>query len=288
MPLFDTQFLQQLEYLSLVSKRLFRGELLAQKRSKQLGGGIEFADHREYVPGDDFRHVDWNLYARHEELLLKRFQEEQDLHVYILLDASRSMSTGSPSKFDLARRLAGALAYIALADLDRVCLVTFAQGVVAEFPLTRGKARALSLLNFLESQTPDGAATNLTDMVTAFVHRTSRPGLALVISDFFDANGFEPAIDKLRHHQFEPRLIQVLDARDADPQILGDIELLDVETQELRKITVTERQLERYRERFADYVRSIERYCLHYGINLTTAHTSDSFEDLVMNMMRRA
>src|SRR5881398_2425430 len=123
MALFDSEFLQKLEYLSLVSKRVFRGSLLAQRRTMQMGGGIEFADHRDYTPGDDFRYLDWHLYARHEQLLLKRFQEEEDLHVYLLLDCSRSMAFGDPPKFDFARRVAAALAYIALADLDRVALV---------------------------------------------------------------------------------------------------------------------------------------------------------------------
>ncbi len=286
MALFDSNFLQKLEYLSLVSRRVFRGELLAQKRTKQLGGGIEFADHREYAPGDDFRHVDWNLYARHGELLLKRFQEEQDLHVYVLLDCSRSMSIGNPSKFDLARRIAAALAYIALADLDRVAIVAFANGVVADFPLTRGKARVLSLLEFLEQQTASGEATNLSDLVTAFVHRTQRPGLAIVVSDFFDPQGYQSAIDKLRHHQFEPRLVQVHDATEADPQLLGDVELLDVESNELRKLTVTERNLAQYRQAFADFLASIRTYCGRYGLHETIARTDEPFDELILGMMR--
>src|SRR5437764_7211392 len=130
MPLFDSEFLKKLEYLSLVSKRVFRGQLLAQRRTMQLGGGIEFADHREYTPGDDFRYLDWHVFARHDQLLLKRFQEEQDLHVYILLDCSRSMGFGSPCKFDFARQVAAALAYIALSDLDRVAVIAFAGDVV--------------------------------------------------------------------------------------------------------------------------------------------------------------
>ncbi len=125
MALFDSDFLKKLEYLSLVSRRVFRGQLLAQRRTMQLGGGIEFADHREYTPGDDFRYLDWNLYARHDELLLKRFQEEEDLHVYFLLDCSRSMGFGDPPKFDFARQVTAALAYIALADLDRMAVVAF-------------------------------------------------------------------------------------------------------------------------------------------------------------------
>ena len=161
MALFDSDFLKKLEYLSLVSRRVFRGQLLAQKRTMQLGGGIEFADHRAYTAGDDLRYLDWNVFARHDELLIKRFQEEEDLHVYILLDCSRSMGMGSPPKFDLARHLAAALGYIALADLDRVSIIAFAGEIVGDFPLTRGKARILSLLKFLENLSPRQTDTDL-------------------------------------------------------------------------------------------------------------------------------
>src|SRR3954447_6745349 len=146
MPLFDSNFLKQLEYLSLVSRRVFCGSPLAPRRTMQLGSGIELAEHREYSAGDDLRYLDWNIYARHGELLLKRFQEEEDLHVYFLLDCSRSMGYGNPPKFDLARQVTAALAYIALANLDRIAIVAFANDIVADFPLTRGKGRILSLL----------------------------------------------------------------------------------------------------------------------------------------------
>src|SRR5437764_13393754 len=161
MALFDSDFLKKLEYLSLISKRVFRGSLMAQRRTMQMVFFVEFADHREYTPGDDFRYLDWNLFARHDELLLKRFQEEEDLHVYFLLDCSRSMAFGNPPKFDLARRVAAALAYIALADPDRRGITAFADDVQADLPLTRGKGRILSLLKFLDGLTASGEDTNL-------------------------------------------------------------------------------------------------------------------------------
>src|SRR5206468_5083474 len=185
MPLFDSDFLKKLEYLSIVSRRVFRGSLLAQRRTLQFGSGIEFADHREYTAGDDLRYLDWNVYARHGDLLLKRFQEEEDLHVYFLLDCSRSMGFGKPPKFDFARQVAAALGYIALADLDRVAVVAFAGDIVADFPLTRGKARILSLLKFMEDLKPQGTDTNLAAVATGFVHRNQRRGLAVVVSDLY-------------------------------------------------------------------------------------------------------
>ncbi len=288
MALFDSTFLSKLEYLSLVSRRVFRGQLLAQRRTMQMGGGIEFADHREYAPGDDLRYLDWNVYARHSELLLKRFQEEEDLHVYLLLDCSRSMSVGDPSKFDLARQLVAALAYIALADLDRIAVVSFADGIVSDFPLTRGKARILSLLKYLEEMPASGSETNLSEMVSAFVHRTNRRGLAIVVSDLFDPRGYQKSLDLLRHHQYEPSVIQIHDQSEAEPQMLGDVELLDVESGEVRKRTITEKNLRKYRTLFQEFLTSVETYCSSYGLGCTVTPANVPFDELILTMMRRA
>jgi uncharacterized protein (DUF58 family) len=288
MPLFDSDFLKKLEYLSLVSRRVFRGQLLAQRRTMQLGGGIEFADHREYTPGDDFRYLDWNVFARHDELLLKRFQEEEDLHVYILLDSSRSMAFGEPVKFDYARQVAAALGYIALADLDRVSVVAFAGDIVADFPLTRGKARILSLLKFLERLEPQGSVTDLARMARNFVHRGQRRGLAVVISDLFDSGGFERGLDLLRHNRYEPHVVQIFDRHEAEPQVKGDVELVDVETGLIQKVTITERNLRQYRKIFADYLESVRRYCNTYGIGGTRSATDVPFDELLLRMMRAA
>jgi uncharacterized protein (DUF58 family) len=284
--LFDSEFLKKLEYLSLVSRRVFRGQLLAQRRTMQLGGGIEFADHREYTPGDDFRYLDWNVFARHDELLLKRFQEEEDLHVYLLLDCSRSMAYGDPVKFDYARQLAAALGYIALADLDRVAVVAFAGDIVADFPLTRGKARVLSLLKFLERLEAQGIATDLERVARNFVHRGQRRGLAVVISDLFDPGGYERGLDILRHHRYEPYVVQPFDRREAEPQLKGDVELLDVETGAIQKVTITERNLRQYRRIFADFEESVRRYCNTYGIGGTRTTTDVPFDELLLRMMR--
>jgi uncharacterized protein (DUF58 family) len=286
--LFDSDFLKKLEYLSLVSRRVFRGSILAQRRTMQLGGGIEFADHRQYTPGDDFRYLDWNVYARHGDLLLKRFQEEEDLHVYFLLDCSRSMDYGDPSKFDFARQITAALAYIALADLDRVAVVAFSDEIVADFPLTRGKARILALLRFLEELKPQGTQTDLARVATGFVHRTQRRGLAVVVSDLYDPSGYERGLDILRHRRYEPHVVQIHDPREAHPDLRGDVELFDVETHAAQKVTVTERNLRRYREIFDAFQESIQTYCRTYGLSCTRATTETPFDELVLRMMRVA
>jgi uncharacterized protein (DUF58 family) len=286
--LFPADFLTRLEYLSIMSKKVFRGSLMAQRRTTQAGSGIEFSDHREYTSGDDLRYLDWNVYARHGDLLLKRFQEEQDLHVYLLLDCSRSMAFGSPVKFDLARQLAAALAYIALADLDRISIVAFADGLLADFPMTRGKARILPVMKFLEQLSPAGHATCLERAVQAFLLRRPRTGLAILISDLFDENGFEKGLDQLRYHRFDAHVIQLHDPQEADPALLGDVELTDMETSAIRRVTVTEKQLLTYKRLFQDHQQAVRDYCRHVAFGCTQASTRVSFDELIVQMMRES
>src|SRR5688572_7152609 len=289
MPLFDSDFLNKLEYLSLVSKRVFRGSLMAQRRTMQLGSGIEFADHREYNPGDDFRHLDWNLYARHDQLLLKRFQEEEDLHVYFLLDCSRSMAFGDPPKFDFARQVTAALAYIALADLDRISVTAFADDIVADYPLTRGKGRVLSLLKFLENLPASGQDTNLERVATGFIHREQRRGLVVVVSDLYDPNGFDRGLDLLRHRKYEPRVLQVFDKFEKDPpDLLGDVEMWDVESENSRKVTVTEKNLRQYKQLFDEFMGKVDGYCSKHSLGCTQTSTEITFDELILRMMRQA
>jgi len=262
---------------------------LAQRRTMQLGGGIEFADHREYTPGDDFRYLDWNVFARHDELLLKRFQEEEDLHVYLLLDSSRSMAFGEPVKFDYARQVTAALAYIALADLDRIAVVAFANDIMADFPLTRGKGRILALLKFLEGLIPSGEDTSLERVATGFVHREQRRGLVVVLSDLYDTAGFERGLDILRHRRYEPHLVQIYDKYEKEPDgMLGDLEMWDVESGAARKVTVTEKNLRQYRLLFDDFQTSVQRYCNRYGLGCTRTSTEIPFDQLILRMMRQA
>src|SRR4029078_6664251 len=137
--LFDDEFLKKLEYLSILSKRLFAGQFKAERRAMRRGTGLEFADYRQYVAGDDFRHLDWKAYLRLNRLILRLFEEEQDVPIYVFVDSSLSMNFGTPSKLDYARRVAAALCYIGLANLDRVHIVSFANNIASELSSQRGK-----------------------------------------------------------------------------------------------------------------------------------------------------
>src|SRR6185295_17423859 len=146
--------------LALVSRRICAGRLRAERRSKKKGSGVEFADHRDYVPGDDFRQIDWNVYQRFGKLLIRLYEEEEDLSIYFIIDCSASMGFGGGKKFDQARRLCAALAYVGLANLDRVTIVAVTDSVVARMPTTRGKGRIFKVFQFLQGlQT--GGDTNL-------------------------------------------------------------------------------------------------------------------------------
>ena len=286
--LFPPDFLTRLEYLSIMSKRVFRGSLLAQRRTMQMGSGIEFSEHREYSMGDDLRYLDWNIYARHGDLLIKRFQEEQDLHVYLMIDCSRSMGYGTPAKFDLARQLAAALAYIALADLDRIGIIAFADGIAAELPITRGKAKILTILKFLESLPITGQNTNLGRAVQQLVHRGNRSGIVVVISDLFDEHGFQAGLDQLRFKRFNAQVIQLHDPKEADPSLLGDVELVDVETSIARKVTITEKNLRNYKRLFTEHQTAVRDYCRSYELGCTQSPSIVPFDDLLIHMMQHS
>ena len=286
--LFPPDFLTRLEYLSMMSKRVFRGRLLAQRRSLQTGAGLEFSDHREYAPGEDLRYLDWNIYARHGQMLVKRFQEEQDLQVSVLLDASRSMSIGNPPKFDRARQLAAAFAWLALADLDRAGISVFADGLVQELPGGRGRERILTLMRFLEGLPAAGQGTRFARSVQDFLQRSPRPGLAIVLSDLLDPSGVSEGLDQLRHRRFDLHVVQLFDPRDARPELLGDVELEDPETGEVQQVRITERVASDYRRAFLEHQESIRGYCLRYGFRWTAADSSVPYDQLMLQMMKAA
>lgn len=284
--LFDEEFQRRLEVLAIVSRKLVSGRTRAERRSRKTGSGIEFADHREYAPGDDFRYLDWNLYARTGRLLLRLYEEEEDLSVYILLDVSRSMAFGSPSKLDYAKRLAAALGYIALANLDRVSIVTFSDGIEGRLAPTRGKNRIFKAFEFLRPVVPEGR-TGTADAMRTFVAQNKRRGVAILISDLYDPDGFEGGINTLRYNRFEPYVIQVFDPTEVRPPLHGDVRLVDNETGEVREVTITPRVLERYAKAHAEYRQRIADFCTGKQVPYYAVETSVPFDEAILDILRR-
>ena len=223
-PLFDSAFLAKLEQLHLLARRIFRGDRRAERRSRQTGASLEFADYREYTPGDEPRSIDWNAYGRLERLFVKLHEQEQDLPVTFLVDCSASMrwlpeeKPGALSKFDHARRLCAALAYIALANLDRVDIHFFAASSLAELGVARGKAQFHSVLKFLDAPPDADGPTRLRNAVQSLTQRARRRGLVFVLSDLFDPHGCEEPLSMLRHSQFDVHALQILAPEELAPR----------------------------------------------------------------------
>jgi len=284
--LFDDRFLKKLEHLSFISKRLLSGELMAERKSHKRGSGLEFADYRSYVAGDDFRHLDWKAYLRLNRLILRLFEEEQDVPIYIFVDSSLSMNFGTPSKLDYARRVAAALCYIGLANLDRVHIVSFANNIASELSSQRGKQQIFNVFRFLTDITPTGETDSRTAFLSWFSESKHR-GLAVVISDFFDSNGFEGGLDVLRHFRHDVFTIHIACPDEAEPQLQGDLMLVDAEDRLRREITVTPALLRAYRSEFERHCKAVESYCGRYELGYVRTITTFPFEDLILKIFRQ-
>ena len=286
--LFDSAFLAKLEQLHLLARRLFRGEQRAERRSRQLGSSLEFADYREYSAGDELRAIDWPAYARLERLFVKLYEQEQDLAVSFLVDTSASMRWRSAgfSKFDTARRITAALAYIALANLDRVSVHFFAAGLVSELGVMRGKAQFHSILDFLRDTPPDAKPTSLLASARAFSQRQKRSGIVFLLSDFFDPAGYEEPLALLQHGQHDVHAIQILDPAELAPTETGDLRLLEIDTGAGLEITANEAVLNRYREEIAAHNTALESYCHKRAIGHASVTCDLPFEDVVLKTLR--
>lgn len=284
--LFDDEFQRKLETLAIVSRRVFAGRMRAERRTKKKGSGIEFADHRDYTAGDDFRFVDWNIYQRFGRLLVRLYEEEEDLSIYFIVDCSASMAFGGGKKFDQARRLAAALAYVALANLDRVTIVGAGEGVVDRMPTTRGKGRIFRVFRFLE-RLETGGLTELQDATKTFVAQHKRRGLAVLISDLYDPAGFEHGINVLRYNKFEPYVLHIVDPAEARPNLKGDVRIYDCETGEEREVTVTDKVLARMEAEWNGYLDQVERFCVKKQVPYFRADVDTPFDELVLRVFRR-
>lgn len=292
--LFDPSFLKKLEMLTLVARQLFRGDTRGDRRSTVHGASVEFSDFRPYVQGDDFRRIDWNAYAKFESLMLRLFVEEQELAVHILLDCSKSMDYGEPqaaNKFNYARRLAAALAYIALANTDKVTFTTLAVDhendsyLGAPSGTLRGKPGILRLMERLAALKPAGN-TDLNGSLSRFAMRTGRAGLVVLISDFLSENGFEEGIKRLRYGKNDVVLVQTLAPQEMAPELLGDVRLVDLETDVGVDVSANRQVMQAYARRLSVFLGEIQAFAHKAGCSYVLAQTSSSFEDLVLKQFR--
>jgi uncharacterized protein (DUF58 family) len=284
--LFGDDFQRKLDYLALVSRKVFTGRMRAERKTKKSGSGIEFADHRDYQPGDDFRYLDWNVYQRFGRLLVRLFEEEEDLSIYFIVDASESMKFGDGAKLKQAKRIAAALAYVGLANLDRVCIVSTTDKVLDRMQETRGKARIFKVFRFLRELQPEGQ-TDLRAALKTFVAQHKKRGLVVLISDLYDPKGFEEGINVLRYNKYDPFVVHVTDKREKKPDLFGDVLLYDCETGDEREVTVTRGILDRFAEIHDEYIHEIERFCASRQVPYIQGDVTIPFDELILKIFRR-
>lgn len=284
--LFDTEFMHKLETLRLLARKAFRNPASGERTTLRRGMSLEFSDYRRYQAGDDFRYIDWNVYSRLDRLFLKIFTAEEDLTVHVLIDTSQSMQLGTPPKLDYARRVAAALGYIGLNNLDRVGVISFADELGTPMPPQRGRQQIFSMLRYFEALKSQGG-TNLNRVLRNYARQSTKTGLAIVLSDLFDVNGYERGLDALAYGNFDVLLIQLVDEMEINPQLDGALRLLDIESARQRRLTVNRRMLELYRQKITEYFADIETFCLKRNIEYLRASTVIPFEDLVLQYLRR-
>jgi uncharacterized protein (DUF58 family) len=278
--LLSPELLARLEKMELVSRKVFRGRMKGERRSPRKGQSVEFADFRNYVAGDDLRFVDWNTYARLEKLFLKMFLEEEDLHFYALVDASRSMDFGRPTKLRFAVQLAAALGFIGLVRGDRVKIETVGQSPRAPSPVFRGRRSLWRMLEHVEA-IRSGPTVSLAEGVKAFCLRNSGKGIVVVISDLMDKAGYEPALRYLASRQMDVYVVQTLSPEEFTPDLQGDLRLVDCEDGDAAEITANGPVVARYKQTLAAFVESVRDFCSHRGMTYLLARSETPVEGLL-------
>jgi uncharacterized protein (DUF58 family) len=284
--LLDPEFLHRLEQLELVSRKIFLGRLKGERLSKRKGQSVEFADYRPYVVGDDLRFLDWNLFGRLDRLFLRLFQEEEDLHFYLLIDNSLSMSFGTPTKLHYARQVAAALGFVGLVNLDRVIIEAFNDRLTQTMPAARGRRSLWRLMDFLQRLEPAGPS-DLRKALRAFSIKCSGKGIVVVLSDFMDKGGYEDALRYLVARQMDVYAIQILCQEEIEPEIVGDLKLVDVEDEDVAEITVSGPLLKRYKQNLAAYRAALQEFCARRGIAYLFTSNQVPFERLVLTYLRQ-
>jgi uncharacterized protein (DUF58 family) len=288
--IFDESTLHKLNALSLVAHQVRAGMIKGERRSTKRGSSIEFADYRDYVPGDDLRRLDWKVYARLDQPYIKLLEEEEDLAVHILIDASRSMDWGEDeyNKFQYVRKLAAGLGVTALSSGDRMTLQMF-QGQLqpGKYGPARGQHHIPRLLKFLEVQKTVGT-TDLDLSIRQYAQASTRAGLAILLSDLFSPDGYQDGLTRLQNKGFEVIVIHILSPDEVDPPQAGDLRLIDSETNGTQEVSLDGGMRRLYRERVSAWQEEIRAYCSKRGIRYFPISTALPWDKFIFNELRKA
>jgi uncharacterized protein (DUF58 family) len=290
--LLTPELLRRLEQFQLLAARRTKSSAKGERRSRARGQSVEFADYRNYVPGDDFRYLDWNLYGRLERLFLKLYEEERELPVRIFLDASESMGFGEPRKFDFARQLAAATGYVALCGFDRVSVVPFPDNPDeaawrSALRSVRGRKSSLEFFRNLARLTASGSA-DLNAALRRGALEARQTGMALVITDFLDPAGYEAGLNALVGRGFQVHAIQILAPEELNPATYGDLRLIDAESGAEQEVTFGKYRLKAYQQTVENFRLRLREFCQSRGITFFSVSSATSLEEMLLKQLRAA
>ncbi len=290
--LITPELLRRLEQFQLLAQRRAKSSARGERRSRARGQSVEFADHRNYVAGDDFRYLDWNLYGRLDRLFLKLYEEERELPVTIYLDASESMTFGTPRKFDFARQVAAAVGYVALCGFDRVSVMVFPDSPAESayrgaLRSVRGRKSSLQFFQNLSHLDAKGSA-EINSALRRGALEARHAGLAVVLSDFLDPAGYEPGLTALVGRGFQVSAVQILAPEEVNPGTYGDLRLVDSETGAVQEVTFGKFRLNTYRQTVNNYIQRLREFCQARGVNFFTSTSDASLDKLLLKQLREA
>ncbi len=280
----DAALRAKLANLSLVSQRPHGHLHTGGRRSRATGSSIEFADHRSYSPGDDYRQIDWNIYARTDELFVKVRESEETLVVHLLLDVSGSMASGAPTKFEVARAVLAALGWTALASRDVVAGASLGVDLGETFAPRQGEAYVARLFEFLERQQPSGE-TALARAVAAYNARALQHGVAVLASDLL-APDAPRAIGALAQRGHEVTVIHVLDEDFVNPAFADEVELVDAEGGDAVEVLGDADLLNAYRQAVGDWTSELQRFCHRRHVRYVPIRSNWTVEDIMLRRLR--
>lgn len=279
----DPSFIRRLDSLNLLARKVLNGSLQADRKSAKKGTGITFADYAEYFLGADYRSIDWRVFARFENLVIKLFEVEEDATIYILLDQSQSMA----SKFHYAKQLAASLGYIALNCLDRLCVYGLTDKLTPVLAPCRGRGSVMPFLQNLDSLQTTTGDSEFNNGCRLFQARHQRRAVVIILSDFLFPTGFDDGLSFLQWHKHDIYCLQVQDQQDTRCDWKGDIELECVETRQHRRVTVTPREAKLYEQAVESWNQKLAQSCARRGIGLASTTPEISFDLVIQDILRR-
>ncbi|MCE9619022.1 MAG: DUF58 domain-containing protein [Planctomycetes bacterium] len=287
--LLDAPLVAALDRLDLMSRKMLQGRMQGERRSRRRGQGMDFADFRPYAAGDDLRFVDWNIYGRLDRLFLKMFLEEEDLGLVIAVDGSASMDSGEPNKFDVARRIAMALAYVGLVNQHRVTLALLQEGRADKLSGLRGRRRAAEAASWLISRKAEGATGFESACRTLASARLGR-GVVVVLSDYLLREGYATGLRALAARGWDVFALQVLSPEEMDPRKGGqsdDVRLVDRENKNEVEITLTAAVVRDQKRRVETFNAELREACLRLGVRQMTIDSAVDYQKLLLETFRK-